>query len=109
MGIEIIRLGESQEKTQAGIQSQELVQLSFRDYAVSAPSMFIWLMLGFRDRPLFPWWQYDQSIDQDIQSLNDLWSISTPQGLFDCLFLSCLKKFAGSNFFAILPGNIKSE
>jgi hypothetical protein len=109
MGIDIIRLGEQASEKTAKLTSDDLVQLTCRDYDLSELGLKIWLTVGYKDRPLFPWWQYDHKLDQDIQSLNELWSISTPQTLFDCLFLSTLKRFAGSHFFAIIPGNVKSD
>lgn len=109
MGIDIIRLGEQQHLGGSDVEAKDLAQLTCRDYAVQNPRMFIWLMVALKDRQLFPWWGYDQSMEQEIQTLNELWSISNPQSLFDCLLLSQLKRFAGSNFFAIFPGNIKTE
>jgi len=109
MGIDIIQLGDQQALQGPITDPQDLAQLAFHDYTAPSPQMFIWLMLAMKDKRLFPWWTYDQKIDHDIQTLNEIWNISTPQGLFDCLFLSTLKRFAGSNFFAILPGNIKAD
>src|ERR1044071_992099 len=109
MGIEIIRLTENQPEVGSHVDPQDLAQLTCKDYAVANPQMFIWLMVALKGRMLFPWWTYDQSLEQEIRTLNELWSITTPESLFDCLFLSALKRFAGSHLFAIFPGNIKSE
>jgi hypothetical protein len=110
MGIDIIKIGD-RITTDGGqsLKSDDLVQLTCRDYTLGDPGIKIWLMVGYKDRPIFPWWQYDHKLDADIQALSDLWSVSTPQGLFDCLFLSTLKRFGGNNFFAIIPGNVKSD
>lgn len=108
MGIDIIRLGEKSAEGQK-LTSEDLVQLTCRDYDLGPDALKIWLTVGYKDRALFPWWQYDFRYEQDIQSLNELWSVSTPQSLFDCLFISSLKRFAGSNLFAIIPGNVKSD
>jgi len=69
MGIDIIRLGErvSGVNDNFGLTGEDLVQLTSRDYDLGDPGMKIWLMVGYKDRPLFPWWQYDHKMDQDIQ------------------------------------------
>ncbi len=109
MGIDIIRLNDSQIEPGSTVDPKDLAQLTCRDYSVENPNMYIWLMAALRDRALFPWWSYDHQLEQEMRTLNELWSVSTQQSLFDCLFLSSLKRFAGSHFFAILPGNIKNE
>ncbi len=110
MGIDIIKLGDrATAGTGSPLKYGDLVQLTCRDYDLGEEGLKIWLTVGYKDRPLFPWWTYDQKLDQDLQTLNELWSISNAQSLFDCLFLSTLKRFGGSSFFAIIPGNVKSE
>jgi hypothetical protein len=109
MGIDIIRLNEGTTEREGALRAQDLAQLTCREYAIQNPEMYIWLMVAMRDRALFPWWQYDFRMEKEIQSLNELWSISTQQSLFDCLFLSMLKRFAGPNFFVLFPGNVKSD
>src|SRR5438105_3271700 len=102
MGIDVIKLGERITEGQT-LTSEDLVQLTCRDYDLGPDALKIWLNVGYKDRPLFPWWRYNHSFEQEIRTLNELWSVSTPQSLYDCLFLSTLKHFAGSNFFAIIP------
>ena len=109
MGIDIIKLTDSQIEPGATRDLKDYAQLSCRDFSVENPPMSIWLMAALRDRALFPWWSYDYQLEQEMRTLDEIWSITTQQSLFDCLFLSVLKRFAGSHFFAILPGNIKNE
>lgn len=112
MGIDILKLGEKAEVGLGGesnLRSEDLVQLSCRDYSLGDPGMKIWMMVGYKDRLLFPWWSYDHKLESDVQTLNEIWSVSTPQNLFDCLFLSTLKRFGGPHLFAIFPGNIKTQ
>jgi len=109
MGIEIIRLGGASSQSESQLALKDFASPVYHDYSVRNPDMLIWLMVAFKDRPLAPWWGYDQSIDSDIEALNQTWSISSAQSLFDCLFLSQIKKFSGPNFYAIFPGNIKTD
>jgi hypothetical protein len=56
-----------------------------------------------------PWWKYNSTIDDDLSALNQSWNIPSQQGLFDCLVLSHLVKFGGSDLFAIFPGCVKTS
>jgi len=85
-----------------------LGQPAFKTYTVPSPAMSIWLMTLPPNQAPFPWWSYAGAIDADINTLNQDWSIPSPQGLFDCLFLWHLSKFAGLNSFTIFPGCIKT-
>ncbi len=109
MGIEIIRLGSKAVDSVENINQLELNTLKFHNYSVTDPSMNIWIMLAESIKPLFPWWSYDASLDEDVQTLNQIWGISNAQSLFDCLFLASLQKLASPNLYVIFPGSIKNE
>src|SRR5690242_3097411 len=97
MGMEIVRLGDSQSKQIAPANDQPLAQLSFALHAVPEPPLSIWMMTATPGMRVFPWWTYDGKIDDDVQRLNSLWNVTSAQSLFDCLFLSQLKKMMGQN------------
>lgn len=108
MGIEIIKLdhaGESIEDKQV----PELASLHFSTHEVPNPQMAIWVMTAQPGLPLMPWYKYQGSYENDIDRLGKQWSVSSDQGLFDCLFLSTLKKIAPMNLYMIFPGNIRTE
>jgi len=109
VGIEFIRVDKAQNQVETKREAEHYAQLSFRSYDVPSPEMSIWVMLAEKDQKIFPWWSYEAAFDQDIHALNNAWSVVNAQGLFDCLFLSLLKRTMGPNFYVIFPGNIKSE
>src|SRR5262245_30068870 len=109
MGMEIIRLGNSESKIVNSAETQALADLSFAVHKVEDPALSIWMMTSTIGSPMVPWWAYDAKLDEDIKRLNDLWSVTSAQSFFDCLFLSQLKRAAGPNFYVILPGYLRSE
>lgn len=109
MGIEIIRLGDKREQIDGPGSLPNLAELTFQTHEVSAPPMAIWMMSAGIGRPILPWWNYDARIDDEVNKLSQDWGITSAQGLFDCLYLSQLKKTAGPNFYVIFPGNLKIE
>ena len=109
MGIDVIKLGGDAPAPDTPAKLDELAKVSFSDYRTAEPPLSIWMMRGELAKPAFPWWSYDAQIDGDIHALHERWSVSSPQNLFDALFLSQLKKFAGLDFCVILTGAIKSE
>ena len=109
MGIDVIRLNDPSGGNAQKSAVQDLPKLHFARYAVPQPAMSIWMMSVPGGRPLFPWWSYEAAIDEEIHRLNNLWSISTPQNLFDLLFLAFLRRAAGSNLYFLFPGNIRTE
>jgi hypothetical protein len=109
MGIDILNLGGDHMQLEPQLGKEQLVQPEFQNHRVANPQMSIWLMTVKPRSVIFPWWRFESSIDEDMQHLSKTWSICSAQGLFDCLVLSALKKFAGSHLFAIFPGNLKKD
>lgn len=106
MGIEIIRIGQGQGTK---VQLKDLSPLSFSSHNVANPPMSIWLMSAAPNQPLFPWWSYGGQLDEAVTKLNQLWSVTSWQTFFDCLFLSQLRKTFASNLYVIFPGNIRTD
>lgn len=109
MGMEIIRLGDKQSKPLSPAVSQNLAELSFSTHHIQQPPLSIWMLSAAAERPLVPWWGYSGQIDDDVKRLNDLWSVSSAQSFFDCLFLSQFKRAMGPNLYAIVPGYLRTE
>lgn len=109
MGIEIVRLGSFIPNAEDNIEVDDLTKLSFNFYSVDSVPMHMWYMSTNPGKRLFPWWAYKSVGDKDIQTLQEMWNVTSAQSLFDLLFLSFIWRSAGSKFFAIFPGNIKSE
>ncbi len=108
MGMEIIRLGA--EGTSAIEQrASELAKLNFSTHRVPDPALSIWMMSLAPGKTVSPWWAYNAAIDEDVERLNTLWSVSSAQSFFDCLFLSQFKKIAGPNLYMIAPGYLRAE
>jgi len=108
MGAEIIRLGNIDEPMGSHLTLGDLADLSFQRFDAPNNSMSIWLMRLARDKKIFPWWSYQGVMDEDIEKLYGSWSVSSPQHLFDLLFLNQIFLFGGSHFFVIFPGNTKT-
>lgn len=110
MGIDVIKLRRNDAPTvENRLRLEDLSTPQFQLHQVPQSKMAIWLMNTTPKGKLFPWWEYDPSIDEDFQALNQMYSIRSPQGLFDSLVLSQIKKMAGPDLFAIFPGKIKTE
>lgn len=109
MGIEIIHIGRDNGERGTKILLQDLSPLAFSSHSVATPQMSIWLMSLSSGQPLFPWWTYSSNLDESIKKLCDMWGVTNPQSLFDCLFLSQLRKQFGSNLYVIFPGNIRID
>lgn len=88
---------------------RHLANLSFVAHKVVTPPMSIWMMSLEAQSAVLPWWGYNGTIDEDLQRLNDLWSVSSPQSFFDCLFLSQFKRLIGRNLYMIAPGYLRTE
>jgi hypothetical protein len=108
MGMEIVRLGENVPQSITP-NSTELAKFSFSTHHIQNPPLSIWMMSSSIGQPIFPWWNYGANIDVDIQRLHELWSVTSPQSFFDCLYLSQFKKMAGQNFYAIIPGYLRND
>lgn len=108
MSVDVIKLGQQQEP-EIELKPSSLANLAFRSHVVPDPAMSIWLMNLKNDAPIFPWWNIDSELDPDVKTLDDTWGISTPQSLFDCLFLSQLGRCLGPNLYAIIPGYVKTD
>ncbi len=108
MGMEIVRLGESDVRQLSG-EKEELGELSFVTHNLPEKNLSIWMMTATRGQQLVPWWNYDAKIDGDLQRLNDFWGVSSAQGFFDCLYLSQFKKMASNNFYVIAPGYLRTD
>lgn len=109
MGIEIIHLGKEHGPTGSRIQLQDLATLSYSAHSVAKPSMSIWLMSASSNQAMFPWWNYGTEVDEAVSKLHQLWAVTSAQTLFDCLFLSQLKKYFHNNLYVIFPGNIRTD
>lgn len=105
----MVRLTDDNSPTTPRLTIKDLVQPSFKTFNVPKPEMSIWLMTLPPGRQAFPWWTYNGKIDGDINALNQDWNIPSAQGLFDCLFLAGLSRFAGAQSFTIFPGCIKTS
>ena len=109
MGIDVIKLGESQSAA-PGLREQDLAKVSFSLHSVPSPAMSIWLMaMPTTGQPIFPWWSYGRALDEDVSKLSAMTGISSPQGLFDFLFLHQLKRSFQNGLYALVPGNVKTE
>jgi hypothetical protein len=104
MGIETIRLN-----TDTGSNSPTLTKVHFAWHHVPQPSLSIWNMTTTPDQPLFPWWNYNFSIDEDVRRLKDLWNVTDSQSFFDCLFLSQFKKVVGTGMYVLFPGYLRTQ
>lgn len=84
-------------------------KLKFRHLSSESASLKLWFYVAAFNETFFPWWNFDASIEDDIKSLSDVWSIKSPENLFDFLFLHSLQKLAAPNLYVIFPGNIRQE
>ena len=109
MGMEIIRLGDEEAPKSIEARISELAKMSFAIHRVPDPALSIWMMSLAPGAAVVPWWTYNAAIDEDLQRLNELWSVSSAQAFFDCLFLSQFKKMAGPNLYMIAPGYLRAE
>jgi hypothetical protein len=108
MGIEIIKITDKQPEAST-LKPQDLARVSFSVHSVPTPSMSIWLMSMPSGQAIFPWWNYEVAIDGDVNQLSELTGISSPQGLFDFLFLHQLKRTFSTGLYTLVPGNAKTE
>lgn len=109
MGVDVIKLSEGQAGKQ-DVREHDLAKISFSLHSVPSPAMSIWLMaVAPNGQPLFPWWTYGRALDEDVTKLSAMTGISTPQGLFDFLFLLQLKRTFQNGLYALVPGNVKTE
>lgn len=104
MGIETIKL--SSDSDSGAIITNPL---KFSWHHMAEPKLSIWSMTATPDLPIFPWWNYNFSIDEDVRRLKDLWNVTDAQSFFDCLFLSQFKKMMGSGVYVICPGYLRTQ
>lgn len=109
MGMEIIRLGDESAPKPIENQNVELAKLGFSTHRVPDPRLSIWMMSMTPGLAPLRWWNYSGAIDEDIERLNNLWSVTSAQSFFDCLFLSQFKKIAGPNLYVIAPGYLRAD
>jgi hypothetical protein len=83
--------------------------VNFTWHRLTDPKLSIWSMTSTPDQPLFPWWNYNFSIDEDVRRLKDLWNVTDAQSFFDCLFLSQFKKVMGGSLYVICPGYLRTQ
>lgn len=108
MGIDVIKLSEGREA--AALRPQDMAKLSFSLHSISAPPMSVWLMaMPNTGQPIFPWWSYGRALDEDANKLSAMTGVTSPQGLFDFLFLLQLKRAFPNGLYALVPGNVKTE
>lgn len=108
MGIDVIKLTEGQDQAPA-LREQDLAQIRVSLHQAPEPAMSVWLMAMASGQPAFPWWSYGRAMDEDVNKLAAMTGISSPQGLFDFLFLLQLKKTFPAGVFALIPGNVKKD
>jgi len=109
MGIEIVNINAENLTPAAGPSPTDLVSPQFQTVQVPHPAMSVWLMTLPVGENFFPWWGYQAKIDDELRALHQMWNISSPQGLFDCLFLAQMQKTLGANLYIIFSGNIKTQ
>ncbi len=109
MSAETIRLGTGHRTGTTPLQRQDLARLEFVHHDVAAPLMSVWMMSLPAGQPVFPWWSYDGSVDDDVTRLSSLSGISSAQGLFDFLFLLQIRKAIKDGLYVIVPGNVRSD
>jgi hypothetical protein len=108
MGMEIIRLGGDVSRSLSP-ELNDFGKLSFATHHVPSVPMSIWLMSSSVGKQMIPWWDYNAQIDEDLKRLSDLWSVTSAQSFFDCLFLSQFKRIAGQNLYMIVPGYLRTD
>lgn len=109
MGIDVIKLTEGNAPA-AKLRPEDLAKVSFSLHSIPTPPMSIWLMaMPASGQPIFPWWTYGRALDEEVNKLAAMSGISSPQGLFDFLFLLQLKKTFPNGLYALVPGNVKTE
>ena len=108
MGTETIRLRNEAQRAD-GAKAQDLARISFSEYQVPAPAMAISVMTAAPGQPVFPWWNYEARVDEEIHRLNQMWAVTSDQSLFDLIFLAGLKQAAGADVYVIFPGNLRTE
>jgi hypothetical protein len=104
MGIETIKLST---ETNPGAVTEN--PLHFAWHHITDPSLSIWSMTAAPDQHLFPWWNYNFSIDEDVRRLKDLWNVTDAQSFFDCLFFSQFRKIMGAGMYVIFPGYLRTQ
>jgi len=109
MGVDIIRLGGERHEIEPPVHSDDLAKPTFQTHLVNQPPMTIWLMTMKSQQLIFPWWRYESTLDDDLHALNQSYHITTAQHLFDCLILSQIQKFSGTDFYVIFPGMVRKE
>ncbi len=107
MGMEIVRLGGISESV--ATESTDFGKLSFATHNIPSIPMSIWLMNSSVGKQMVPWWTYSAAIDEDLKRLNDLWSVTSAQSFFDCLFLSQFRRLVGQNLYVIIPGYLRTD
>jgi hypothetical protein len=108
MGIDVIKPNEK--SAAAGVATGDLAKVGFSLHSVPNPAMNIWLMaMPASDKAIFPWWNYARSLDEDVTKLSAMTGISSPQGLFDFLFLLQLRRSFSDGLYTLVPGNVKNE
>ncbi len=104
MGIETIKLSNGADP--AAVTANPL---NFAWHHLADPALSIWSMTATPDQPVFPWWNYNFSIDEDVRRLKDLWNVTDAQSFFDCLFLSQFKKMMGAGLYVLFPGYLRTQ
>jgi hypothetical protein len=107
MGIETIKLTDGSTPQSGSALAPAPVKFAW--HQVTDPALSIWNMTVAPDQPLFPWWNYAFSIDEDVKRLKDLWNITDAQSFFDCLFFSQFRKIMGSGIYMIFPGYLRTQ
>lgn len=109
MGVDVIRISGDKGQVEPILRMQDLAPISFQTFHVPNPPMSVWLMSVPTGKAIFPWWRYESQSDEDLRTLSEVWSVSTIQHLFDCLYLTSLQRLAGPDFFVVFPGSLTSK
>ncbi len=108
MGVEILRLDESQGPIETPKSVDDLAHLEFNTFHVPDPAVHFWLMSTNTSARIFPQWNFSPA-DEEYQTLQRLWSVKNEQNLFDCLFLFHFAKWAKPNLYAVFSGYVRGE
>lgn len=109
MSTDVIRLNNGTPGLASPLKRQDLARLQFSHHDAPPPAMSIWMMSMAAREPVFPWWSYGSSVDDDINKLSMLAGITSAQGLFEFLFLLQLRKAFANGLYVIVPGNVRTD
>jgi len=92
MGTETVKINQGLQGLPSTLRRQDLAQVQFSHHEATGAGLSIWMMSLLAGQPVFPWWSYDATVDEDVNKLSMLAGITSAEGLFEFLFILQLKK-----------------